>query len=56
MTSYWQNLDVETLLQEFKGERELIAHFANIPIEDIKGMRVPLLQLSGVYKKHKINN
>lgn len=47
MTSYWQALEVEQLVQEFGGERELVAKFANIPIEDIKGMRVPLLQLSG---------
>lgn len=48
-TSYWQNLDVATLIEEFGGERQLVAKFANIPIDDIKGMRVPLLQLSGQY-------
>lgn len=48
MTSYWQSLDVDTLIQEFGGERQLVANFANIPIEDIRGMRVPLLQLSGL--------
>lgn len=47
MTSYWSALDVDTLVEEFEGERQIIAHFADIPYEDIRGMRVPLLQLSG---------
>jgi len=46
-TDYWNNLDVEGYIAEFGGERELIAHFANIPAEDIQGVRVPLLQLAG---------
>lgn len=53
MTSYWQNLDVEELVQEFGGEQQLISYFANIPIEDIKGMRLPLLQLSGVFNNSR---
>lgn len=56
MTSYWQNLDVEALVQEFGGERQLISHFANIPVDDIKGMRVPLLQLSGMFKSKRKEN
>lgn len=49
-TSYWENIEVPELIQEFGGERELIAHFADIPKEDIKGIRLPLLQMSGKKK------
>lgn len=35
------------MTEEFGDQREMIAHFAKIPIGDIKGMRVPLFQLSG---------
>ena len=45
--SYWKGASVDTLLQEFRDERDLIAHFAQIDQEDIKGVRVPLFQLSG---------
>lgn len=34
-------------MQEFGGARELIAHFANIPVESIRGARTPNLQLNG---------
>lgn len=46
-TSYWQGITQEQLAQEFGGERQLIAHFANVPINDIQGIRLPFLQLSG---------
>lgn len=45
--SYWQNLSVSELVKEFGGEKELIAKFADIPIESITGLRLPLLQMSG---------
>lgn len=45
--SYWKAASVETLLQEFSDERDLIAYFAQINKEDIKGVRMPLFQLSG---------
>lgn len=47
LISYWQNLSVDALLEEFGGQKELMAHFAGIPIEDITGMRLPLFELSG---------
>lgn len=34
-------------MKEFGGARELVAHFANIPIESIRGARTPNLQLNG---------
>lgn len=47
-TTYWEELDNEGLIDEFGGERELLSYFADIPAEDIKGMRLPFLQLSGI--------
>ncbi|XP_017775135.1 PREDICTED: uncharacterized protein LOC108561622 [Nicrophorus vespilloides] len=47
MSDYWRNLPVEEHLKEFGGEKVLISKFGNIPEEDIKGLRLPLLQLSG---------
>lgn len=46
-TTYWQGISLEDLKKEFGGERELISYFANVPLEDIQGMRLPFLQLSG---------
>jgi hypothetical protein len=47
MTSYWQKASVETLVSEFSGQREIMAHFADIPMSDLNGMRLPLFQKSG---------
>lgn len=47
LSSYWAEADVDTLVQEFGGARELVSYFANIPIETIRGSRVPNLQLNG---------
>lgn len=47
LASYWAEADEETLTQEFGGARQLVAHFANIPIDSIKGARTPNLQLNG---------
>lgn len=46
-TDYWRDISIDLAHQEFGGERDLIAHFAKIPAEDINGLRVPFLQLSG---------
>lgn len=46
-SSYWRNLTVDELVMEFGDQREMMAHFAAIPIKEIKGMRLPLFQLSG---------
>ncbi|XP_022911775.2 chitin deacetylase 7-like [Onthophagus taurus] len=47
MTTYWDDLSLDGYKDEFGGERTLIAKFADIPEEDIKGLRVPFLQLPG---------
>lgn len=47
LTTYWKDISVEDLLLEFGGEIDLISYFADIPKNDIKGMRLPFLQMSG---------
>lgn len=46
-SEYWQTASVETLIEEFKGQREIIKTFANIPEDDIIGARVPNYEFSG---------
>lgn len=46
-SSYWANLTQDEYYFELADQREMMAHFAKIPIDDIKGVRVPLFQLSG---------
>lgn len=41
------NMTVERAILEFGDQREMIAYFSKIPYTDIKGIRVPLFQLSG---------
>jgi hypothetical protein len=38
---------VNTLSEEFTQQRDMIAHFANIPPTDVAGFRTPFLQLGG---------
>jgi len=45
--TYWRNITEEQMLKEFSDQRDMMAHFAKINKDDIKGMRVPLFQLSG---------
>lgn len=42
---WWQNATVEELRDEFEGERVILSRFANIPMSEIKGIRVPFLQV-----------
>lgn len=46
-TDYWKSATVATLTAEFGDEREMIAHFAKIPKEELRGIRLPFLQMSG---------
>ncbi|KAF4530288.1 hypothetical protein B566_EDAN018367 [Ephemera danica] len=46
-TQYWADATEQTLTDEFAGEKETIAKFANIPVNDITGVRTPFLVLSG---------
>ncbi|WP_205925372.1 hypothetical protein, partial [Enterobacter hormaechei] len=45
--TYWAAGTYETMVQEFAEQRVQMAHFANIPFEAMKGVRLPFLQLSG---------
>ncbi|KAG6456226.1 hypothetical protein O3G_MSEX009625 [Manduca sexta] len=45
--SWWATASLEELRQEIGEQKGQIAHFANIPANQIKGVRLPFLQLSG---------
>ncbi|XP_072946451.1 chitin deacetylase 8-like [Epargyreus clarus] len=45
--TYWAEATYETMMREFADQKRQMAHFANIPINDIHGMRIPFLQMSG---------
>lgn len=47
MVTYWKNASADLLVDEFGGLREMLAHFANIDYDEIKGMRIPQFELSG---------
>ncbi|KAJ2944845.1 hypothetical protein O0L34_g1739 [Tuta absoluta] len=44
---YWQEASYDDLVENFADQRKQVAHFANIPIDEIRGIRIPKLQLSG---------
>jgi hypothetical protein len=45
-TQYWSDATEQTLSDEFAGEKETIAMFANIPAGDINAVRTPFLVLA----------
>lgn len=45
--TYWAEANFNQMMKEFGDQRTQISHFANIPIEDVKGMRIPFLQMTG---------
>nr|WJN23033.1 chitin deacetylase 5b [Antheraea pernyi] len=45
--TYWAEASYEVMVQELADQRVQMAHFANIPYDAIKGVRIPFLQLSG---------
>jgi len=45
--TYWKTLDVEGHKQEFNGMKQMLAQFANVPIDEIIGTRVPFLIAGG---------
>jgi len=47
LTTYWKNASLPLLLQEFADQRTMLSYFADIPEEDIKGIRMPFLQMAG---------
>ncbi|XP_071446328.1 chitin deacetylase 7-like [Hetaerina americana] len=44
---YWKDATVETLTNEFIGQRDILNMFSLIPIEAMKGTRAPFLQMAG---------
>lgn len=46
-TQYWKNADKKTLIDEISGMRQIVAKFADININDVKGYRAPFLQTTG---------
>lgn len=44
--TYWSPSDLEVLIQEFDGQKQIISKFANIPADHIKGARTPYLQIN----------
>ncbi|KAJ8961138.1 hypothetical protein NQ318_008818 [Aromia moschata] len=47
LQTYWRSASEEVLEQEFGEQKHIISKFANIPAEDIVGVRTPQLQLAG---------
>ncbi|XP_072383995.1 chitin deacetylase 7-like [Diabrotica undecimpunctata] len=45
--AYWKSASEETLIEEFKGQKHILSHFANIPINEIQGVRTPQFTLAG---------
>jgi len=45
--TYWKNLDEEGHKKEFHGMKQMLAQFANVPINEIIGTRVPFLIAGG---------
>ncbi|KAF2900103.1 hypothetical protein ILUMI_06084 [Ignelater luminosus] len=55
-TTRWQNLSVEEHMLEFADEVTLLNQFARIPRDDMQGIRLPFLQLSGDNSFQMIQN
>ncbi|XP_013147929.1 PREDICTED: uncharacterized protein LOC106110594 [Papilio polytes] len=45
--TYWAEADYDVLVKEFADQRTLMSHFALIPEQEIRGVRLPFLQMSG---------
>lgn len=45
-TGYWRDMSVDRLGREFADERRLISKFADIPLNEMQGIRLPFLQMS----------
>lgn len=42
---YWGNATAEELRDEFEGQRIIMSNFGNIPMAEIKGIRMPFLRI-----------
>lgn len=47
MASHWKNITVDGLMAEFGEQMDIMEHFAKINRSEIRGMRLPLFELSG---------
>nr|CAH7716615.1 unnamed protein product [Callosobruchus chinensis] len=47
LQEYWRKATEETLTKEFLGMKKILMKFANIPSENILGVRTPQFQLAG---------
>lgn len=45
--TYWAEATYDTMVQELIDQRVLMGHFANIPNDEMKGVRMPFLQMTG---------
>ncbi|XP_053620303.1 chitin deacetylase 8-like [Plodia interpunctella] len=45
--TYWAEATYEDMALEFGEQVEQMAHFANIPADSVKGIRIPFLQMTG---------
>ncbi|KAL4716743.1 hypothetical protein ACJJTC_001899 [Scirpophaga incertulas] len=45
--AYWAEANKEIMMKEFGEQRQMMSHFANIPIDTIQGIRLPFLQMPG---------
>lgn len=49
LQAYWRGASEELLEKEFGGQKKILNKLANIPTDDIIGVRTPQLQLAGNY-------
>ncbi|XP_075986206.1 chitin deacetylase 8-like [Anticarsia gemmatalis] len=45
--SYWAEASYEDMVKEFADQKRQMAHFGNIHVDTIKGIRIPFLQMTG---------
>lgn len=44
---YWKSASLQDVVDELDGQRKIISKFANIPIDDIRGSRIPHFEVVG---------
>ncbi|XP_072946452.1 chitin deacetylase 8-like [Epargyreus clarus] len=45
--TYWSRATYDDMMREFGDQRIQMAHFANIPFDTMRGVRIPFLQMTG---------
>lgn len=46
LQSYWRNLSKNDTIKEMGGQRTILSKFANIPLADVLGARIPLFEFN----------